>query len=506
MAKLKGEIWRFFWQGEKQNKAHFRAYCLGCIRKEMGQGSLNDEGVLNLSNSTEFQRACQNINSVNGVQKTMIAHILGGTKTCRNASTAAIDTAKRLRSQSQKNASSNKRKSTSDGDESDTTGQAEPSPSKRLKPADRTEKIQQKLKVYRGLDIPFNDEQTAAVKAQFLRATISAKLPFRWVTDPEVIKLFTMFRSTAQDVMPSNGVLSERLLDEEADRVEEELLAELNQKAVTLTCDGVKDISKNSLMGVSVSAMFRPYLVDLYDASADRKDGQAMADAFESMIDKVEGSKAGRAILVIRRPYLFAFPCCGHQGNLCVVDYFKVNADAKDLSEKAVDLIGWINNHNRVRCIFNDVQLEQTKNILTYLVAVITRWTTHLTAFQRLKDLKQPLRAAALTRREDIIRAQVGAERSGPRMMELTEAAVEQLDVIDNSEFWKGLSVVIEDLEPIAYATNICQSDKASPDPQRTHPSEEQLYMELLAQELDPNEECPDDGELEGSGDEYEDY
>ncbi|KAJ3735575.1 hypothetical protein DFJ43DRAFT_1058373 [Lentinula guzmanii] len=41
---------------------------------------------------------------------------------------------------------------------------------------------------------------------------------------------------------------------------------------------------------------------------------------------------------------------------------------------------------------------------------------------------------------------------------------------------------------------------------QRTHPSEEQLYMELLAQELDPNEECPDDGELEGSGDEYEDY
>ncbi|KAJ3990880.1 hypothetical protein F5050DRAFT_1545347, partial [Lentinula boryana] len=222
------------------------------------------------------------------------------------------------------------------------------------------------------------------------------------------------------------------------------------------------------------------YLVDLYDASADRKDGQAMADAFESMIDKVEGrykcivvclgtdndggSKAGRAILVIRRPYLFAFPCCGHQGNLCMVDYFKVNADAKDLSEKAVDLIGWINNHNCVRCIFNDVQLEQTKNILTYLVAVITRWTTHLTAFQRLKDLKQPLRAAALTRRDDIIRAQVGAERSGPRIMELTEAAVEQLDVIDNSEFWKGLSVVIEDLELIAYATNICQSDKASPD------------------------------------------
>ncbi|KAJ3716276.1 hypothetical protein DFJ43DRAFT_1043308 [Lentinula guzmanii] len=41
---------------------------------------------------------------------------------------------------------------------------------------------------------------------------------------------------------------------------------------------------------------------------------------------------------------------------------------------------------------------------------------------------------------------------------------------------------------------------------QRTHPSKEQLYMELLAQELDPNEECPDDGELEGSGDEYEDY
>lgn len=94
----------------------------------------------------------------------------------------------------------------------------------------------------------------------------------------------------------------------------------------------------------------------------------------------------------------------------------------------------------------------------------MTRWTTHLVAFLRLAELKQPLRTAAVTRRQAIIDAQVGAEKNAGAALALQTAAEEQIDRIDDNDFWHRLSVVIEDLEPIAYTTNICQSDKARPD------------------------------------------
>lgn len=94
----------------------------------------------------------------------------------------------------------------------------------------------------------------------------------------------------------------------------------------------------------------------------------------------------------------------------------------------------------------------------------MTRWTTHLLAFNRLNELKQPLRTAAITRRQDIIDGQVGAEKNFRAASELQSAAEAQLDLLEDSDFWRRLSTVVEDLEPIAYTTNICQSDSARAD------------------------------------------
>ncbi|KAJ7850465.1 hypothetical protein B0H13DRAFT_2674451 [Mycena leptocephala] len=44
---------------------------------------------------------------------------------------------------------------------------------------------QWELKVYKGNDIPFSDDQKSAIARQTLRATQSANLPERWTTDPE---------------------------------------------------------------------------------------------------------------------------------------------------------------------------------------------------------------------------------------------------------------------------------------------------------------------------------
>ncbi|KAJ7203636.1 hypothetical protein GGX14DRAFT_398791 [Mycena pura] len=66
---------------------------------------------------------------------------------------------------------------------------------------------QSKLKVFKGVDLPFTREQKIAIEQQTLRATQSANLPERWTDDPEVLKLLMMLRSRAGEVVPGRAVL-----------------------------------------------------------------------------------------------------------------------------------------------------------------------------------------------------------------------------------------------------------------------------------------------------------
>ncbi|KAK7025660.1 hypothetical protein R3P38DRAFT_3531391 [Favolaschia claudopus] len=66
---------------------------------------------------------------------------------------------------------------------------------RKLVKAVETSFSQSKLQVYRGLDIAFSEDHTQAIAQQTLRATQSANLSERWTSDPEVMKLFMMFRS-----------------------------------------------------------------------------------------------------------------------------------------------------------------------------------------------------------------------------------------------------------------------------------------------------------------------
>ena len=61
-------------------------------------------------------------------------------------------------------------------------------------------------------------------------------------------------------------------------------------------------------------------------------------------------------------------------------------------------LIGWINNHGKVHKMFDSAQAQISldcisKSItLAYLVANITRWTTHCVAFIRLLHVQDALK------------------------------------------------------------------------------------------------------------------
>ncbi len=231
----------------------------------------------------------------------------------------------------------------------------------------------------------------------------------------------------------------------------------------------------------------------------DKKDGASMCQAFERMIDETDkhhncetvclctdcnrGSGRGRKDLVMKRPWLFVLPYCAHQVSilseqchlvrlthlpqfqLLLGDYFKENKVGADIVEKATDLIEWLWNHQKVRVIFDKAQASKNNGtVLAYIVANLTRWTTHFLAFDRLVELKLPLHEAAYLKCDPIIEAQVGPEKSHKERDRLTASANEHCDLIENLEFWKGLETIVKDIEPLCYGTNINQSDKTRAD------------------------------------------
>jgi DNA primase catalytic subunit len=117
----------------------------------------------------------------------------------------------------------------------------------------KTSLKQSHLKVFQGIQVPFHKEQMTIVHQQFLQATISANLPFRWVEDPEIIKLFLLFRSTAGEAIPSRQQLSSRLLNNANAGVTKQLKDILRGEYSVLAADRWKDESRDSINGVNIS-------------------------------------------------------------------------------------------------------------------------------------------------------------------------------------------------------------------------------------------------------------
>ena len=120
-----------------------------------------------------------------------------------------------------------------------------------------------------------------------------------------------------------------------------------------------------------------------------------------------------------------------------------------------------------MHCIFNEVQAAISfppGKVLAFLVANMTRWATHFIAFNRLHNLKDPLRHAAITRKQDIISAQVGAEKNRGKREKLENDATTHCELIDDGGFWRQLKRVVDDLEPICLGLNMNQTDAMRPD------------------------------------------
>ncbi|KAK0432830.1 ribonuclease H-like domain-containing protein [Armillaria borealis] len=462
-----GPLWKFFHRRSKQNSAQYKAYCIACIKHhrpsnipvDVDVEPLIDDAFQALWNAENwFKTACETAGSKQGEKGAMSHHIL---QECLYALKEAKAAAKKARGE---------HAAATDGDDEGNGSDSNMPRGKKRKLTSAVKRnfMQSELKVFKGINIPFMKEQTEVVKVQFLHATISANLPYRWTSDPEVIKLFLLFRSTADHVIPEQRAIASRLLNTASETVETKLKEKLNSHK--------KDDHRNLVTGVNVSL----YLVDLAEINKDKKDGVSMCAAFKAMIAKVEhiygclvcvlvtdndgGSHNGRDRVGNECPWLFVPPCCAHQFQLTLGDYFKKNPDGALIAGQATKLIGWILNHMKVRVIFDETQAAMNKGVvLTYLVANLTRWMTHYIAFNHLLLLKAPLQSAAYMKRDKIVMAQVGAEKRAREREWMTDMANMQCDHIEDPWFWAGLQTVIKDIEPLCYSTNINQSDKTRP-------------------------------------------
>lgn len=84
--------------------------------------------------------------------------------------------------------------------------------------------------------------------------------------------------------------------------------------------------------------------------------------------------------------------------------------------------------------------------------------------FDRLCNLKDPLRHAVISRKQDIISAQVGAEKNRSKREKLEDDATTHCELIDDGGFWRRLKRVVDDLEPICLGLNMNQTDAMRPD------------------------------------------
>jgi hypothetical protein len=70
-----------------------------------------------------------------------------------------------------------------------------------------------------------------------------------------------------------------------------------------------------------------------------------------------------------------------------VGDFFKSDAEFLQYTDKATELIGWLQGKTYVLALLREVQRTNSLRILTVIRAVLTRWTAHYLAYRHLLEI-----------------------------------------------------------------------------------------------------------------------
>ncbi|THV04529.1 hypothetical protein K435DRAFT_649113 [Dendrothele bispora CBS 962.96] len=130
-------------------------------------------------------------------------------------------------------------------------------------------------------------------------------------------------------VLPSRGVLSGRILDEEVEKAEVKTRLNTANRYGTGQCDGWKNIVKNSLITAMINVEYWPYLLSVTDVSSIPKTAKTLLKIVKcemKMICKAFGvilvtwctdcggdAAKMRRLLVRKYPWIIVLDCWAHQ-------------------------------------------------------------------------------------------------------------------------------------------------------------------------------------------------
>ncbi|TFK16929.1 hypothetical protein FA15DRAFT_571127, partial [Coprinopsis marcescibilis] len=300
--------------------------------------------------------------------------------------------------------------------------------------------------------------------------TISANLPLSWVDNPQFLSFMDRFIPQAKAV--TRRVLAGRIIPNLAKKARESVYKSLNGSSVTLQADGWTGINHRHIIAFMVGINGKVYTVDVIDVTNERKTADHFLKQLQDAYEKAEKEMGVRIICITtdasgeaakaRRmfkniyPHVIVLDCYAHQANLIVGDYFRASNDYLiQLTGQACELITWLRSKTillgLIRTAYADSHKGRTKSVLR---AVLTQWTSHFLAFDRLLELEGTLQLVILKdsmEKPDDRKIVIGTT-------EAKEKATKMIQLVKNTSFWIGLSRVVRHLRPLAIATNTLQS------------------------------------------------
>ncbi|CAE7074308.1 unnamed protein product [Rhizoctonia solani] len=293
---------------------------------------------------------------------------------------------------------------------------------------------------------------------------VACGFPWNCATNP-VLKRFVQQWDPGAS-MPSRPTLSNHILAERAQEVENQAQKSTQGKLAMGQCDGWKSIARQPLVAMLMTVEEQSHILDVHHVGADKKTAENLLNLIKLTMKRTEekygikwigwctdaGSDAHKArrLLHNEMPHLINPHCAAHLINLLVGDYFKIKVDFISAATKAQNVIRWFNNHSRALAWLQNEQKHLMGKTLSLLYPALTRWTSVDMALQRPADYLTAFQGLLLRHPASEFQEVAGSDRKS------REKAMEIRGVIEDNQFWADITRITFHLKPLtiaAYAT-----------------------------------------------------
>ncbi|KAF5353370.1 hypothetical protein D9756_007868 [Leucocoprinus leucothites] len=199
-----------------------------------------------------------------------------------------------------------------------------------------------------------------------------------------------------------------------------------------------------------ITVLTQLFMVKVADETTQRKTAEKFLELLEKVYHEVEKEWNVTIVAIVTD----ASDCYAHQINLVVSDYFKCGCDFLEYTDMAKSLITWIQSRTMLLGLIQEEQIRQNKRPTTIIRPVLTRWTAHLHAYERLLDTEGVLTAVVATEMGKADADRLFVTGSGKSK----EKAISMINIIQNPIFWLNLQIVTRHLRPLGAAAGAVQA------------------------------------------------